>query len=95
MAFFLKLMHNYLSKTHGYPIFFWGDANGTYKDLLSTDSFNPRRIITVFESITDRKTRASPDAQNVCTITIVGTALSSQVSVVQKVRYCYPADSNI
>ena len=76
MAFFLKLNRNYLSKMHGYPIFsFWIPCNGTYKDLLSTDSFKPRKNITVFESITDRKTRVPRDVQNVCAITIVGTAL--------------------
>ena len=51
------------------------DTNGTYKYLLSTDSFKPRKNITVFESITDRKTRVSLDAQNKCAITLVGTAL--------------------
>ena len=67
MVFFLKLKHNYLSKTHGnLPHIFFLDTNGTYKDLLSTDSFKPRKNITVFESITDRKTRVSQDAQNVC-----------------------------
>ena len=38
-------------------------------------SFKPRKNITVFVNITDRKTRVSGDAQNVCAITIVGTAL--------------------
>ena len=51
------------------------DTNGTYKDLLSTGSFKPRKNITEFESITDRKTLVSRDAQNVCAITTVGTAL--------------------
>ena len=57
------------------PYFLFG-TNGTYKDLLSTDSFKPHKNITVFESITDRKTRVSRDAQNVCAVTIVGTALN-------------------
>ena len=39
------------------------------------DSFKPGKNITVFVSISDRKTRVSQDAQNVCAITIVGTAL--------------------
>ena len=47
-----------------------------YTDLLSTDSFKPRKNISVFESITDTKNRVSGDAQNVCAITIVGTALN-------------------
>ena len=76
MAFFLKLKRNDLSKTHGYPIFsFWIRVVLTYKDLLSKDSLKLRKNITVFESITDRKTQVSRDAQNVCAITIVGTAL--------------------
>ena len=57
------------------PHIFFLDTNNTYKDLLSTDSFEPPRNITVFESITNRKTRVSPDAQNVYAITIVGTVL--------------------
>ena len=57
------------------PHIFFLDTSGTYKDLLCTDSFKPCKNITVFESITDRKTRVSRDAQNVCAITIVGTAL--------------------
>ena len=62
MAFFFKWKRNYLSKMHGYPIFsFWIPM------VL--------KKITVFESITDRKTQVSRDAQNVCAITIVGTAL--------------------
>ena len=75
MAFFLKLKPNYLSKM--LPHIFFLDTNGTYKDLLSTDSFKPRKNITVFESITDRKTRVSRDAQNVCAIAIVGAALKT------------------
>ena len=71
MAFFLKLKRNYLSKMRGYPYFVL-DTNGTYKDLLSMDSFKPHKNITVFESITDRKTRV-----NVCAVTIVGTALNT------------------
>jgi len=47
----------------------------------STDSFKPRKNITVFVSITDRKTRVSRDAQNVCAVTIVGTALNTNFSV--------------
>ena len=47
------------------PYFLFGYQ--CYKDLLSTDSFKPRKNITVFESFTDRK--------NVCAITNVGTAL--------------------
>ena len=74
MALFLKLNRNYFSKMHGYPIFSL-DTNGTYKDLLSMDSFKPHKNNTVFVSITDRKTRVSRDAQDVCGITIVGTAL--------------------
>ena len=54
--------------------YFTNSTNSTYTDLLSTDSFKPRKNITVFESITDRKTRVSRDAQNVCAIAIVGTA---------------------
>ena len=42
------------------------------------DSFKPRKYITVFESITDRKTRVSRDAQHVCAITIIGTALNKR-----------------
>ena len=57
------------------PHVFFLDTDRTYKDLLSTDSFKPRKTITVFESITDRKTRVSRDAQNVCAVTIVGTVL--------------------
>ena len=74
MVFFRKLKPNYLSKMHSYPTL---DTNDTYKDLLSTDSFKPRKNITVFESITDRKTRVSRNAQDVCAITIVGTALKA------------------
>ena len=70
MAFFLKLKRNYLSKNAWLPHIFFLDTNGTYKDLLSTDSFKPRKNITVFESITDRKTRVTRDGQNVCAITI-------------------------
>ena len=33
------------------PHIFFLDTNGTYKDLLSTDSFKPHKNITVFESI--------------------------------------------
>ena len=33
--------------------------------------------ITVFESITNEKTRVSRDAQSVCAITIVGTVLNA------------------
>ena len=64
MMFFLKLKRNYLSKMHGYPIFsFW-------IPMVLTK-------ITVFESITNKKTRVSRDAQSVCAITIVGTALNA------------------
>ena len=61
------------------PHIFFLDTNGTYKDLLSMDSFKPHKNITVFESITHRKTRVSRDAQNICTITIVGTALNQDL----------------
>ena len=59
------------------PHIFFLDTNGTYKDLLCTDTFKPRKNIAVFVSITDRKvaSRVSRDAQNVCAVTIVGTAL--------------------
>ena len=50
------------------PHIFFLDTSGTYKDLRFTDSFKPRKNITVFESITDRKTQESRDAQNVCAI---------------------------
>ena len=57
----------------GYPIFsFWIPVVLTKIYVLP--SFKPRKNITVFESITDWKTRVSRDAQNVCAITIVGTA---------------------
>ena len=39
------------------------------------ESFKPSKNTTVFVGITDSKTRVSRDAQNVCAITIVGTAL--------------------
>ena len=69
----------YLSLKNAWlPHIFFFDTNGTYKDLLSTDSFKPRKNNTVFVSITDRKTRVSRDAQNVCAITIVGTALKGR-----------------
>jgi len=61
------------------PHIFFLDTSGTYKALRSTNSFKPRKNITVFESITDWKTRASGDAQNVCAITIVGTSLKHDV----------------
>ena len=41
------------------PHICFSDTSGTYKDLLSTDTFKPHKNITVFESITDRKTRVS------------------------------------
>ena len=76
MTFFLKLKRNNLLslKTAWLLHIFFLDTNGTYKDLLSTDSFKQCKNITVFVSITDRKSRVSQDAQNVCAITIVGTA---------------------
>ena len=52
MAFFLKLKRK---KNAWLPHIFFLDTNGTYTGLLSTDSFKPRKNITVFESITDRK----------------------------------------
>ena len=78
MAFFLKLKQ----KCMVLHIFFL-DTNGTYTDLLSKDSFKPRKNIIVFESITDRKTRVSRDAHNVCAVTIVGTKESSTNSFIQ------------
>ena len=86
MAFFFKLKRNYLSKMHGYPIFSFLHTNGTYKDLLSTYSFKPRKNVTVFESITDRKTRVSRDAQNVCN----GKALEP-MNVTELFPRCLPA----
>ena len=87
MALFLKLKRNYLSKMRGYPHIFYLDTNSTDKDLLSTDSFKPHKNITVFESITDRKTRVSRDALNVCAVTIVGTALKFLGPRLQPSRY--------
>ena len=77
MVFLFKLKHNKLLslKNAWLPHIFFLDTIGTYKDLLSTDSFKPRKNITVFVSITDRKTRVSRDAQNTCAMEIVGTAL--------------------
>ena len=75
MTFFLKLKRNYLSKEHGYPIFsFWIPMVRT--KIYSLRIVLNRAKISLFESITDRKTRVSRDAQNVCAITIVGTALN-------------------
>ena len=45
---------------------------------------NHAKNITVFVSITDRKTRVSRDAQNVCAITIVGTILKLVAVVVDE-----------
>ena len=64
MPLFLKKKRNYLSKMHGYPIF------SIWIPMVLTK-------ITVFESITNKKTRVSRDAQSVCAITIVGTALNA------------------
>jgi len=78
------------------PHIFFLDANGTYKDLLSTDSFKPHKNITVFESITDRKTQVSRDAQNVCAIIIVGTALKpSTCKLVRSLCTMRQLDNNI
>ena len=70
-AFLLKLKHNKLLslKNVWLPHIFFLDTNGTYKDLLSSDSFKPHRNITVFERITDRRTRVSRDVQKICAIT--------------------------
>ena len=81
MAFFLKLEASLFLKNACLPHIFLLDTIGTYKDLLSKESFKPRKNITVFESIADRKTRVSRDAQNVCAITIVGTALKQAQSM--------------
>ena len=75
MTFFLKLKRNYLSKMHGYLIFsFWIPMVRT--KMYSLRIVLNRAKISLFESITDRKTRVSRDAQNVCALTIVGTALN-------------------
>ena len=79
-------MYGVLSQIEGHlslknarlPHIFFLDTNSTYKDLLSTDSFNPSKNTTVFESITNRKTRVCGDAQNVRAITIEGTALKQR-----------------
>ena len=57
------------------PYFIFGYHWYLYKDLLSTDSFKPYKNITVFVSITNRKTQVSRDAQNICAVTVVSTAL--------------------
>ena len=69
------------------PYFLFG-YQWYYKDLLSKDTFKPRKNITVFESTTDRKTRVSQDAQNVCAITIVGTALDTFQNTTHKECNC-------
>ena len=80
MAFFLKFKHNYLSKMHGYPIFsFWIPMVPT-KIYFLRIVLN-RAKISLFVSITDKKTRVSRDEQNVCAVTIVGTALNTNFSV--------------
>jgi len=48
---------NFSLKNVWLPHIFFLDTNGTYKDILPTDSFKPHKNITVFESITDRKTK--------------------------------------
>ena len=80
MAFFLKLKRNYLLKTNGYPIFSFWISMVLTKIYFLRIVLNCEKNIAVFESITDRKTRVSRDAQVVCAITIVGTAL--------KTRFC-------
>ena len=54
MVFFLKLKLNYLSKNALPPISFL-DTKSTYQDLLSPDSFKPRKNIPVLVSIGDKK----------------------------------------
>ena len=56
MAFFLKLKRKLSLKNAWLLHVFFLDTNGTYKDLLSKESSRPRKNITVFESVTDRKT---------------------------------------
>ena len=46
-----------------------------------------RAKISLFESITDRKTPVSRDTQNVCAITIVGTAVNYIRPQVEHVEY--------
>ena len=67
-----KAMYGVLSEIEAYlflksawlpPIFFL-DTKSTYYDLLSPDSFKPRKNIPVLV----KETRVSRDARNVCTI---------------------------
>ena len=79
-------MHGVLSQieAYGYPIFyFWIPMVLTkiYFLWIVLD----RAKISVFESITDRKTRVSRDTQNVCAITIVGTALKLNYDILREI----------
>ena len=55
MAIFLKLKLNYLSKNAWLPPIFFLDTKSTYEDLLSPDSFKPRKNIPVLVSTGERK----------------------------------------
>ena len=94
MAFFLKLKRNYLSKMRGYPIFsFWIPMVLTKIYFLQI-VLKPHKNITMFESITDRKTRVSGDAQNVCAVTIVGTALKECILSIARALGLVPDKKN-
>ena len=60
------------------PSFLFGYQEYLLRSTFS-DTFKPRKNISVLVSIGDRKSvRISGDAQNVCAITIVGTVLKKK-----------------